>query len=62
MKLAQWRAQSERILNQMEHVPYKSPSYFVLKTELEAHLRSKPLEADDSQELEWVMTGPAPLH
>jgi hypothetical protein len=61
MNYAQWRARSESIMNQMELVPYKSSAYFVLKNELEKHLHSKPMEDDDSQEREWVMSSPAPL-
>ena len=61
MKITQWRAKSESILNQMELVPYKSQAYFVLKNDLEKHLHARPLEEDDSQEREWVMSSPAPL-
>lgn len=61
MNYAQWRIQSERILNQMEKAPYKSATYFILKNELENHLRTKPLEEDATKELEWVMSGPVPL-
>jgi hypothetical protein len=61
MNYAQWRAKSERILNQMEHVPYKGAEYFKLKSELEMQLQTKPLEDDETKELEWVMSGPAPL-
>jgi hypothetical protein len=62
MTYAQWRARSEQILNQMEHVPYKSSAYFILKSELEIHLRMKPLNEDETKDLEWVMSGPTPLN
>lgn len=45
----------------MEKAPYKSATYFILKNELENHLRTKPLEEDATKELEWVMSGPVPL-
>lgn len=61
MNYAQWRAKSELILNQMEHVPYKSTAYLALKEELENHLRNKPPEEDETEDLEWVMSGPSPL-
>jgi hypothetical protein len=61
MNFAQWRAKSELLLNQMEHVPYKSAAYFAIKSTLDNHLHSKPLKEDDTQDREWVMSGPAPL-
>jgi len=61
MNYAQWRAKSELILNQMEHVPYRSSAYLALKEELENHLRNKPPEEDEAEDLEWVMSGPSPL-
>ena len=61
MNYAQWRAKSESIMNEMELAPYKSPAYFVLKTELEKHLHAKPLDEDDAPEREWVMSSPSPL-
>jgi len=61
MTYAEWRAKSEQILNQMEHVIYRSSEYFVLKNDLENHLRAKPPNDDETKDLEWVMSGPAPL-
>jgi hypothetical protein len=61
MNYEQWRAKSELILNQMEHVHYKSGAYFALKAKLENHLCTKPLQIDDTNDQGWVMSGPAPL-
>jgi len=61
MNYAQWRAESEWILNQMEHASYKSAAYFELKGKLENHLRIKPQEESETTELGWVMSGAAPL-
>jgi hypothetical protein len=61
MTYAEWRAISERILNQMEHVTYKSSAYYVLKNDLENHLRKKPPNEDETKDSEWVMSGPSPL-
>ena len=61
MTYSEWRAISERILNQMEHVIYKSSAYYVFKNDLENHLRTKPLNEDETKDLEWVMSGPTPL-
>jgi hypothetical protein len=60
MNYAQWRAKSNQILKQMEQVIYQSPGFYVLKSELENHLHIKPLD-EDEKELEWVMSGAAPL-
>jgi hypothetical protein len=61
MNYAQWRAESERLLNQMEHAPYKSAAYFEWKSKLENHFRIKPPEEGETTELGWVMSGAAPL-
>ena len=61
LNLAQWRTKSELLMNQMEHAPYKSSAYFAIKSELENHLHTKPIEEDDTREKEWIMSGPAPL-
>ena len=61
MNFAQWRIKSELLMNQMEHVPYKSSAYFAIKSELENHLHIKPLKEDDTQDQGWIMSGPTPL-
>ena len=61
MNFAQWRTKSELLMNQMEHVTYKSSAYFAIKSELENHLHIRPPKEDDTQDQEWIMSGPAPL-
>ena len=65
MTNAEWTAETERLLNSLEHVEYRSAAYFAQREILKAHLADKNNLIDDGDDSNepgvWEMTKPSPL-
>jgi hypothetical protein len=56
--------ETERLMNLMEHLEYKSEQYKLCREALMEHMKKKPPQQEDDDGgdvVAWEMTGPAPL-